>query len=78
MLSSIFSKCQKYIKSIENVLSFLDLAVMPEPSDLSLATMPNPTNFGLGSGGLARLEQIGSRCLAAMLDPTKILINFFY
>jgi len=46
----------------------LDLVALP----------PNPTNFGLGSSGLARLERIGSKCLAAMLDPTKILINFFY
>jgi hypothetical protein len=60
MSISIFSKCQKYIKSIENVLSPLDLTVMPDSSDLSLAVMPDPTNFGLGSGGLARLERIGS------------------
>jgi len=74
----IFSKYQKYIKSIKNILNSLYLAVMPNASNLNLVAMPNPTNFGLGSGGLARLKRIGSRCLAAILDLTKILINFVY
>jgi hypothetical protein len=48
---------------------------MPDPNNLSLAAMPNPTNFGLGSGGLARLEQIGS---SGNARPNKNSNYFFF
>lgn len=41
----IFKKI--YIKSIENIIDYLDLVVMPDPDELDLAAMPDSRALGL-------------------------------
>jgi hypothetical protein len=55
----IFLNVKKILRILENILSFLGLAVMPDPNDMSLMVMLDPRAMSLTT--MSGLTNLGTK-----------------